>query len=255
MNMVALNNIKTIDQNKNATIDNLIHFPVKNTVTNKPEPKSSHNSSEPPHEPVQPIKNVEDIQAVKDFLLDDGLESYKCRDYMMFVININNAVRISDLLKLRIGDILTDDGKIVDQYYIRESKTSKTRYIFFGPSSKEAIQMYLDSLRSYKLSDYLFASPTIDQNGNNKPISRQYAWKIIHKAGEIISKNKEKKLHLGTHSMRKTWGYQKIKQNPDDPMIVAQVSEMYNHSNMNTTYRYLGMDIDEKRKLCTENEL
>lgn len=233
-----------------AEVSNIIPFP-----TPKAQPRKS---SEKPHEPVQPIKDIEDIKAAKEYFLSHEsrwkTQPINLRNYMMFVVNINNACRIGDLLTLTIGDVLTESGDVKDDVYIRESKTGKTRYVFFGPNSKLAILQYLAALPSYSLSDPLFASRQ-KTDGTVKAITRVQAWRIVHNMGEAISKDREQKLHLGTHSMRKTFGYQKIKANPEDQMIVAQVSEMYNHSSMNTTYRYLGIDKETKRELCTQAEL
>lgn len=233
---------------------NVIPFPVK-----KVQAQSSKSvSKEKPHEAVQPIKEVADIQAAKEYLLSRPqryqTSAANLRNYMLFVLSINNGTRISDMLSLKIEDVVKGDGSITDSVFIRESKTGKTRYVFFGPSSQDAITRYLNALPSYAPSDYLFASRK-SANGESKAISRKQAWKIISDMGKAISADREEKLHLGTHSMRKTFGYQKIKQNPDDPMIVAQVSELYNHSNMNITYRYLGMDVESKQALCTTSEL
>lgn len=237
----------------------IIQFPTTKETT----VKKKQVQQEPPHEAVEPIKNLEDIQLAKEYFLSKGPEPVAYRNYMMFVININNAVRISDLLSLRIKDVAGIDRNgrlmILDQAYIRESKTGKTRYIFFGPSSKAAIEQYLASIQErdggIDFEDYLFAGTRRTKDGESKPITRQYAWNLISTMGHMISKDRDKQLHLGTHSMRKTFGYQKIKQNPEDPMIVAKISEMYNHSSMSTTYRYLGIDTEEKRNLCTTNEL
>ena len=232
----------------------IIPFPAKVTETTK-EVEVTEITNNRPHEAVEPIKDLKDIEAAKAYLLSRPDSRDDRRNYMMFVVNINNAVRISDLLKLKIKDVLDDEGNIVDEVYIRESKTKKTRYLFFGKSSKEAIAYYLDILKDYSVDDYLFESNKKDKDGNSKPISRQNAWRIISNMGKAISEGRSKSLHLGTHSMRKTFGYQKIKQNPDDAMVVAAVSEMYNHKDMKTTYRYLGLDIEAKRDFCTASEL
>ena len=230
---------------------NIVNFPTTKAQTRKV-------FTEKPHEPVQPIKDLEDIQAAKEYLLNQTprwkANPTNLRNYMMFVVGINNACRISDLLSIRIEDVLDQSGNVRDRLYIRESKTSKTRYMFFGPASKEAIKNYLDALPSYNLSDHLFASRQ-KGTGAAKAISRSQAWRIIHNMGLAISKDRDEQLHLGTHSMRKIFGYQKIAQNPNNQMIVALVSEMYNHSNMNTTYRYLGMDADTLESLATTQEL
>ena len=260
-----------------ALIDNVIQFPTpakdepsredllreitllkeQNELLKKPvahkdkEIKVGHDKV---HEPVEPIRSIEDVEAAKAYLRNKPKTSKNLRNYMMFVVNINNAVRISDLFQLRIKDVLNKDGSIVDRVYIEESKTGKKRYIFFGEASKKAIRAYLKSLKRFKWNDHLFSSLKRDGNGNTKPLTRQMAWEIMQELGRAISTEK-KKYHLGTHSMRKTFGYLKIQQYPDDTMIVAQISEMYNHKNMNTTYRYLGIDTEVKEQLCTANEL
>lgn len=241
--------LKMVTAVQSSTSSKIIPFP-----TRPKQNKRKAVSAVKPNEPVQPIKDVEDIKAAKEYLRNKPRTPENLRNYMMFVININNAARISDLFKLTIGDVLEENGEIVDEVYIRESKTSKTRYMFFGTASKEAIREYLNSLKNFSLDDPLFASRKKDKDGRPKPLTRQQAWNIMHDMGEAISTEK-KKLHLGTHSMRKTFGYQRIKMNKNDPMIVAEVSEMYNHESMNTTYRYLGIDTETKRKLCIETEL
>ena len=211
------------------------------------------------HEAVEPIRDKADIEAAKAWLLSQKprwcTHPTNLRNYMMFILNINNGTRISDLLRLRIQDVTLEDGTIKDELLIRESKTSKTRYMFFGPSCKLAIKQYLDALPSYERTDFLFASRNSGVNGESRPITRQMAWEIMSSMGKAISQSRACPLHLGTHSLRKTFGYQRIKANPGDAMIIAQVSEMYNHTNMNTTYRYLGFDKEAKRNLCVAYEL
>ena len=226
----------------------------------KPEPaKTKVVSTKRPHEAVEPIKDPADIEKAKDYLRNCPVRytnsPISLRNYMMFVININNGLRIGDLLSLHICDVLTEKGNVKTEVYIKESKTGKTRYLFLGPSSKAAIMDYLESLEDYHPSDYLFESRQRDKNGMSKPIGRKMAWQIIHDMGIAISEGREKPLRLGTHSLRKTFGYQRIQQNPNDPMIIAKVSDIYNHANLSTTYRYVGMDIEDKKSLCLDHEL
>lgn len=233
---------------------NIIPFPIKRTEKHSNTHKAISNDR--PHEPVQPIKDIEDIRRAKEYFRSLPQTRENARNYMMFVVNINNAVRISDLLKIKIGDVLTENYELKDEIYIQESKTKKRRYIFLGKESKAAIMQYLSILGSaVDRNSFLFEATSSKENGRGKAISRQQAWNIMQKLSNALTQATGKEYHLGTHSMRKTFGYQKIKQHSDDPMIVAQISEMYNHSNMNTTYRYLGIDVETKKKLCTEDEL
>lgn len=49
---------------------------------------------------VQPIRDPEQIQQIKEYLKENSK-----RNYILFVMGINTGLRISDILKLRIGDL------------------------------------------------------------------------------------------------------------------------------------------------------
>ena len=68
---------------------------------------------------VQPIRDLKKIETIKKLLRQQNL-----RDYCLFVVGINSGLRISDLLKLHISDVL-DDNKIKDLIRLREKKTNK----------------------------------------------------------------------------------------------------------------------------------
>ena len=46
---------------------------------------------------VEPIRNKDDIQAMKDYL-----KEWNERNYMLFLFGINSGLRISDILQLRV---------------------------------------------------------------------------------------------------------------------------------------------------------
>ena len=51
---------------------------------------------------VDPLKNKKDIQKIKQYL--KGKDNK--RDYMLFVVGINVGLRVGDLLKLKIKDVI-----------------------------------------------------------------------------------------------------------------------------------------------------
>ena len=66
---------------------------------------------------VDPIRSEKDIKSIKQLL-----ENYS-RDYLLFVLGINNGIRVGDLLKLRVGDLrYLKPGQV---HQIKESKTGK----------------------------------------------------------------------------------------------------------------------------------
>lgn len=83
-----------------------------------------------------------------------------------------------------------------------------------------------------KLGEYLFTS----QKGNNKPITTTQAYRIIVAAGTNIGLTE-----IGTHTMRKTFGYWHYQQFHD----IAILQEIFNHSSPSITLRYIGINQDE----------
>ena len=72
---------------------------------------------------VDPIRDVKQINAMKTFLKGQNI-----RDYVLFVVGINVALRISDLLTLTWNDVLNDNKKSFKSIHLVEGKTMK--YIF-----------------------------------------------------------------------------------------------------------------------------
>lgn len=65
---------------------------------------------------VQPIRDPEQIQQLKDYFKEKSI-----RNYILFVMGINTGLRISDILKLKVGDV---KGSYIS---MREKKTGKLR--------------------------------------------------------------------------------------------------------------------------------
>ena len=161
------------------------------------------------------------------------LKGKNIRDYALFVVGINVALRISDLLELTWGDVLKENGKDFKVINIKEGKTEKPRSIKLNKTSQKALGELLNSLDTYYMDDYIFKS----REGNNKPITRQQALNILKNAAEAVGVEE----NVGTHTLRKTWGYHAWKTGFNPALIM----ETLNHSNLNVTKRYLGIRQDE----------
>ena len=83
--------------------------------------------------------------------------------------------------------------------------------------------------------EYLFKSP----NFPNKAISRQQAYNILSKAGGVFGISS-----IGTHTLRKTFGYHMYQQTHD----AVTIKEILNHSDISVTLRYIGINQDNKDK-------
>lgn len=166
---------------------------------------------------VQPIRDSEKVDAIKDFFKEENE-----RNYLLFLMGINTGLRISDILKLRVGDVKEK------HITIREQKTGKQKWIMITPTLRRALKSYIPGRSDH---EYLFKS----RQGGNKPIGRSMAYKILRKAAAEF-----KLKDIGTHTMRKTFGYHFYQQTKD----VAILQEIFNHSSPEITLRYIGVNQD-----------
>lgn len=167
---------------------------------------------------VQPIRDSETIDEIKEFLRKDSE-----RNYMMFVFGINTGLRIQDILRMRVRDVSGD------HIIITEMKTKKKKWLHINPTLKREIKRYTVNMEP---NDYLFPSR---QGGKNKPIKRDMAYKIMRRAAKEFGL-----VDIGTHTLRKTFGYHMYQKTKD----ITLVQNLLNHSDKDITMRYIGMDQD-----------
>lgn len=167
---------------------------------------------------VQPIRSLDQIEDMKYSLKRHCSE----RDYIMFLLGINTGLRVSDLLKLKVKDL---KGK--KKISVKEGKTDKPRTIQLTNIYDE-IQSYISQIES----DWLFPSRKGD-----KAISRIQAYRQLNKASEMVDIPDG----IGTHTMRKTFGYWFYKRT----MNVAKLQMILNHSHPEITLKYIGITDEE----------
>jgi len=81
---------------------------------------------------------------------------------LLFTMGINNGLRISDLLKLKVGDV--SDIKPGQTLKVKETKIGKMNILMINKSVHKVLKQYLEEVKPSD-EDYLFQS----RNGNNKP--------------------------------------------------------------------------------------
>lgn len=167
---------------------------------------------------VQPIRETETLKAIEDFL-----KQKQFRDYIMFMLGIYTGLRVSDILKLRVKDV---SGK--SHIILKEKKTKKQKRIQINPVLRKALKAHIQDKH---LNEFLIKS----RKGSNRPISRTQAYRILKEVADHFNLDE-----IGTHSMRKTFGYHYYKQTKD----IATLQRLFNHSTPEHTLRYIGLDQD-----------
>lgn len=178
---------------------------------------------------VQPIRDKKKIDTIKKILLSKNV-----RDYCLFTLGINSGLRISDLLNLKIKDIIDFNGKIRDRITIREKKTNKTKDFPISDVARKAITEYL-KIRKVEFDEPFFLSKK--QNNGKASLQRDQAYKIINKVAREIGITEK----IGTHTLRKTFGYHAYKSG----VAIEVMQKLFNHSSPSTTLRYIGITQDD----------
>ena len=167
---------------------------------------------------VQPIRDRSQIEEMKNELRKKG-----SRDYLLFYVGINTGLRISDILSLRVCDV-KDRSHII----LTEQKTDKVKRFKINTELKQELDIYI---RTMEPDEFLFQS----RKGSNISISRVQAYRILNTAAVKIGLSE-----IGTHTLRKTFGYHFYQQFKD----VALLQELFNHSSPSVTLRYIGINQD-----------
>jgi integrase len=182
---------------------------------------------------VEPIRDRKKLAQIKNLLR--GQERF--RDLLLFVVGINSALRISDLLELKVAHFLDEQGKIRQRFWIKEQKRSKRQEVVINESIREALKEYWSAYPGIKekQENYIFFNPEF--NDYSHPIKRGQSWKFI----TSICREVGLRGNFGTHSLRKTWGYHARMQGVDLALIMHKL----NHESIAYTKRYLGITDDE----------
>ena len=183
---------------------------------------------------VEPIRDKAVISRITEALKDDQTDAGK-RRYLLFLSGLYLGRRISDLLKLKVGDVY---GK--DKFVIKEKKTGKQIELFITKTLKAA---YKERLSGRGQDEYIFASPAPDRiTKKQKAVDRRTAYRdvqAIKKIGKFPDDYK-----LGTHTLRKTFGYHYYQATKD----IAGLMKLFNHSKEETTLIYIGIASDEVKQ-------
>jgi integrase len=153
------------------------------------------------------------------------------RDEVLFILGINTALRISDLLSLTLSDVTDISGKISEEISMKEQKTGKVRSFPLNRVVRESLADWLPRLEA-NLNASLFPS----QKNGGKAITRWHARRVLAAAGEAVGLK-----NIGTHSLRKTFGYHAFMRWKS----IELVQKLLGHSSPAITLRYIGITREE----------
>ena len=161
-------------------------------------------------------------------LANDG--NYKMS--LLIALGCFTGLRISDILALRWEQILS-----TEEFTIIEKKTGKKRVLRLNPQLQQHIRECYEQIQPIGIK----APILVSQKGTVFTIQRI---NVVLK--EIKKKYRLKIKNFSCHSLRKTFGRQVYNMNSDNSeLALVKLMELFNHSSLAITKRYLGLRQEE----------
>jgi integrase len=184
-----------------------------------------------------PLK-LKDIWAIRIRLQMDN----RLRDLALFNLAIDSKLRGCDLVKLKLSDIAHGD-QIACRAIILQQKTQRPVQFELTDQTRESVSKWVE-YAGLHASDYLFKS-RIRQSAHIT--TRQYA-RIVDSWVADIGLDPTA---YGTHSLRRTKAsmiYRRTKN-------LRAVQILLGHTKLESTVRYLGIEVDDALELAEQTEI
>lgn len=204
------------------------------------QPPRNTNYRKGEEQTVFPIKSRDQLTAMASWLRANADPKY----LLAFTLGINLGLRANELLELKRSDIFFPDGRIryivgdytdtTDRISVFQDKVDKRRGLYLNESCVHAIQWYYGDTGNNYSDRYIFSS----REGGH--IEVDTLRKILKRAAKACGV----KQNIGTHTLRKTFGYFHYQSNHD----IVFLQRLFGHSSALITMRYIGIaDEEEKR--------
>ena len=142
------------------------------------------------------------------------------------------GLRVSDLLRLNWNMLLNKEAKFV----LIEKKTGKRREVKINREFQKHIKDCHQALHINNMDELCFLSI------RNKVYSIQWINLILK---ELKYRYNLKIDHFSTHSLRKTFGRKVFESSDNAELALVKLMELFNHSSLAITKRYLGLRQEE----------
>ena len=181
---------------------------------------------------------LRDIWAIR-FYLD---EHRRLRDRALFDQAIDSKLRGCDLVKIKIGDIMSG-GDIRNRATVIQQKTNRPVQFEIMTEGRRSLESWLQR-RGGTIVNFVFPS-RVDSLGHLS--TRQYA-RIVDEWATIIGLNKGE---YGTHSLRRTKASLIYK--ATDNFRAVQI--LLGHINIENIVGYLGVEVDDALTLSERTDI
>ncbi len=167
---------------------------------------------------------------------------HRNRDLALFNLAIDSKLRACDLLKIRVSDV-SNGGQVSTRAVILQQKTQRPVQFEITAQTREAIKNWIE-LSGLRAPDYLFPSrlhrsPHVSRRQYARMVESWVTWIGLDPA------------MYGTHSLRRSKAsliYRRTKN-------IRAVQLLLGHAKLESTVRYLGVEVDDALELAEKTEV
>ena len=186
----------------------------------------------------KPPLKPKDIWAIRIHLQN----VHAARDLAMFNLAIDSNLRGCDLVSLRVRDV-THGTQILARAMVVQRKTQRPVQFELTEPTRAAVGVWLEKAQ-LRGDQYLFPSRVV----NSPHVStRQYA-RIVHHWVQAAGLDSSV---YGTHSMRRTKATLIYKRTKN----LRAVQLLLGHTKLESTVRYLGIEVDDALEISEQTEI
>ena len=166
----------------------------------------------------------------------------RVRDLALFNLAIDSKLRACDLVKLRVRDVCHGE-RVVARAMVMQQKTQRPVQFEITEPTRDAVAAWLARAR-LRSEDFLFPSRV---HTSPHLTTRQYARIVdswVHEIGLDSAA-------YGTHTMRRTKAsliYRRTKN-------LRAVQLLLGHTKLESTVRYLGIEVDDALEMAEQTEV
>ena len=164
------------------------------------------------------------------------------RDLALFNLAIDSKLRSCDLVTLRVADV-SQAGAVKERAMVIQQKTGRPVQFELTEQTREAVGSWIDE-RNLRDTSFLFPSRVHDSPHLS---TRQYA-SIVKRWIASVGLDPHK---YGTHSLRRTKAAQIYKKTGN----LRAVQLLLGHTKLESTVRYLGVEVEDALRIAEQVEL
>jgi integrase len=166
----------------------------------------------------------------------------RVRELALFNLGIDSKLRGCDLVQLRVSDVAHAD-QILSRAKVLQQKTGRPVVFEVTSETRQAVQAWIEEA-GLSAADYLFFSRT---HRDRHLTTRQYA-RIVNGWASMIGADP---CEYGTHSLRRSKATLIYRQTKNLPAVQL----LLGHTKLESTLRYLGVEVDDALEIAEHTDL